>query len=81
MPERKQWTADREVDLELARALVARQHPDLGALEARPFAEGWDNALFLFGAPADPETWVFRFPRREVAVPLMRTELGPSCHR
>jgi aminoglycoside phosphotransferase (APT) family kinase protein len=36
-----------------------------------PLAEGWDNTVHLVG-----DTWVFRFPRRAVALPGFRRELA-----
>lgn len=61
--------AEVRVDAALARVLIDEQFPELEAAEVRPFGEGWDNAAFL----VDDEL-VFRFPRRAVAVPLLRAE-------
>ncbi len=63
------WTPEKVVDLSLARALITRQFPTLGALPVKPFGEGFDNTAYLVG-----EEWVFRFPRRQVAVPLIEAE-------
>ena len=68
MPE---WDADVEIDARLVRALLEEQFPDLDASSARLLAEGWDNAVWLV-----EERWAFRFPRREVAVPLVDRELA-----
>jgi aminoglycoside phosphotransferase (APT) family kinase protein len=54
---------------ELAQELIAAQFPQLGGLEVRPFGAGFDNTAFLLGGE-----WVFRFPRRQIAVPLMERE-------
>lgn len=62
------WEAERDVDRELARALVAEQFPELADLEPRPFGAGWDNTAWRFGE------WVFRFPRRAFAVPFLEKE-------
>jgi aminoglycoside phosphotransferase (APT) family kinase protein len=62
------WKAERAVSLDEARALVAAQFPELRDASVRPFGEGWDNTVFLVG------DFVFRFPRRAIAVPLLETE-------
>lgn len=67
----EQWTAEVEIGPGVARAAIARQFPELGSLAVEPFGEGWDNAAFLIGG-----TYVFRFPRRKVAVDLIERELG-----
>jgi aminoglycoside phosphotransferase (APT) family kinase protein len=64
------WTADLVVDEELGRRLLA-QFPELEVERLRPFAEGWDYAIWLVN-----ERWTFRFPRREIAVPGMRREMA-----
>jgi aminoglycoside phosphotransferase (APT) family kinase protein len=64
------WTPEREVDAELARALVEEQFPQFKPARIAHLGEGWDNAVF-----AANEKWVFRFPRRQMAVPLIEAEL------
>jgi aminoglycoside phosphotransferase (APT) family kinase protein len=68
------WTPEREVSPEMALALVRDQFPALGA-GAPPAIErigvGWDNVAYLVGG-----RFVFRFPQRSIAVPLLETE---SC--
>lgn len=61
--------ADIELGPDLVRALVA---PLVGAppRDVRPAGEGWDNAAFLVDG-----TWLFRFPRRAAAVPLLEREV------
>ena len=63
------WTADIEVTAELARSLVEAQFPALAPVRLEPFGEGWDNAAWLVNGD-----WVFRFPRRKFAAPLLETE-------
>jgi aminoglycoside phosphotransferase (APT) family kinase protein len=63
-----EWSAEFTVDEALARELVGGFFTPRSL---RPLAEGWDNAVWL----AD-ERWVFRFPRREVAIPGVRRELA-----
>lgn len=70
-----EWTAEVTVGEELARRLIGEQFPDLAARSARLLAEGWDNTVWLVD-----ETWVFRFPRREIAVPLVERELAVLPH-
>jgi aminoglycoside phosphotransferase (APT) family kinase protein len=64
------WTAELVVDEQLVRRLLAR-FPELDAETVRPFAEGWDYAIWLVD-----ERWAFRFPRREIAVPGVRREIA-----
>jgi aminoglycoside phosphotransferase (APT) family kinase protein len=64
------WAPDVVVDEVLAAQLVRTQFPDLADLPVRPFAAGWDNAVFSVG----PDL-VFRFVHRAIAVPLAEREL------
>jgi aminoglycoside phosphotransferase (APT) family kinase protein len=64
-----EWTAERAVDAELARALIVEQFPQLAAARVERFGEGWDNTALLVDGG-----WVFRFPRRAIAVPLIELE-------
>src|SRR4051794_7564958 len=61
--------AEHEVDEDLARALLAAQHPDLADPPIRPGAQGWDNVMFRLG-----EDLALRLPRRAVAAGLIATE-------
>ncbi len=65
------WTADIEIDEELAMRLVAEQFPELAHLPLEPLGLGWDNAVFVVGG-----RFAFRFPRRRVAVPLIAREIA-----
>jgi aminoglycoside phosphotransferase (APT) family kinase protein len=64
------WLPEREVSPALARALVESQFPQLAPAQVAPLGEGWDNTVYTVN-----EKWVFRFPRRQIAVPLLETEL------
>jgi aminoglycoside phosphotransferase (APT) family kinase protein len=64
------WAAERPCPADRAAALVAATFPQLAGLPVVPLAEGWDNTVHLVG-----DTWVFRFPRRAVALPGFRREL------
>lgn len=64
------WTAEVVVDAPLAAQLIATQFPELAPRRVEPFGEGFDNTAYL----VDGE-WVFRFPRRQIAVPTLQAEL------
>ena len=66
MPE---WRAEIVVDERLARRLIG-QFTELEVESLRPFAEGWDYAIWLVN-----ETLAFRFPRREIAVSGVEREI------
>jgi len=61
--------AEVHIDCSLAAALVEEQFPQLKPVWIEPFGQGWDNIAFLVN-----QTYVFRFPRRKFAVPLMESE-------
>jgi aminoglycoside phosphotransferase (APT) family kinase protein len=63
------WAAERVVDPVLAKALIESQFPDLAPTRLEPFGEGWDNTAYQVNGRL-----VFRFPRRQIAVPLIETE-------
>jgi aminoglycoside phosphotransferase (APT) family kinase protein len=65
------WTAEVEVDEGLARRLIAAQFPQVELATLAPLGVGWDNTVWLVD-----ERWVFRFPRRDVAIPGFERELG-----
>jgi aminoglycoside phosphotransferase (APT) family kinase protein len=66
----REWRAEQVVDEDLARRLLG-QFPELAVESLEPFAEGWDYALWLVD-----ETWVFRFPRREIAIAGVEREIA-----
>jgi aminoglycoside phosphotransferase (APT) family kinase protein len=68
MPE---WSAEVTVDEELARRLIAAQFPELALDSLTLLGEGWDNTVWLVD-----ERWVFRFPRRELAIPGVEREIA-----
>lgn len=61
--------AEVEITVELVRALLAEQQPDLAGLVIEPLDSGWDNTMFRLGA-----RYVIRLPRREVAAKLILNE-------
>jgi aminoglycoside phosphotransferase (APT) family kinase protein len=64
------WDPEIAVDPDLARRLLAEQFPALAGVPVRLLGAGWDNTVYAVG-----EEWVFRFPRREVTLPGLRTEI------
>lgn len=72
MPE---WSPDVAVDKRLVHRLLRAQFPDLAELPLRLLAEGWDNAVWLVG-----ERWVFRIPRRAIAIPGVEREIRVLPH-
>lgn len=67
---RSQWTAEVEVTPQAAAELIREQFPGLGARQVTALETGWDNTAFVVNGQ-----WLFRFPRREVAVPGVRREI------
>ena len=65
----KPWLPEVEVPPPLARALIESQCPALAPVRVQLMGEGWDNTAYLVNGE-----WVFRFPRRAIAVPLLETE-------
>jgi aminoglycoside phosphotransferase (APT) family kinase protein len=65
-----EWRPEVDLDDALVRRLLAEQFPGLAVGALRPFAEGWDNVLWLVD-----DTVAFRFPRRSIAVPGVEREI------
>ncbi|MDP1836778.1 MAG: phosphotransferase [Chlamydiales bacterium] len=63
------WEAEHIVEAPRALAMIQEQFPNLGAQNIKLIGVGWDNTAFLVD-----DTFVFRFPRRQIAVPLLRHE-------
>lgn len=63
------WTPECIVTEEWARTLVENQFPQLHPIHISMLGTGFDNTVFEVN-----EKYVFRFPRREVAVELIETE-------
>jgi aminoglycoside phosphotransferase (APT) family kinase protein len=68
---RPQWAAERPCDAARAARLIGAAFLALRDRPVRPLAEGWDNTVFLVDG-----TWVFRFPRRRVALPGFAREIA-----
>ncbi|MFI8684382.1 phosphotransferase [Rossellomorea sp. NPDC077527] len=63
------WDAEAEVTTRLARQLIESQFPDLIPTDLEIIDYGFDNTVIKVS-----DKWVFRFPRREIAVKLLETE-------
>ncbi|SDW59004.1 Predicted kinase, aminoglycoside phosphotransferase (APT) family [Marininema mesophilum] len=63
------WKAEREVHEKEARELIIDQFPHLSPLTLSRLGEGYDNTVYLVN-----HQYVFRFPRRKIAVPLLEAE-------
>ena len=63
------WTAEIEVSSKLAAALIDAQFAQLAPAGVELLGIGWDNTAFLVNGE-----YVFRFPRRQIAVALLETE-------
>jgi len=63
------WSPERLLSVVEVQALVDSSCPELAPCRARAFAEGWDNSAFLVN-----DAWIFRFPRRQVAVAGLECE-------
>ncbi|MWV42010.1 phosphotransferase [Paenibacillus sp. HJL G12] len=63
------WDAEWDVSEELASALIHGQFPQLASKRIKRLDHGWDNTVYLAG-----NEFVFRFPRRGVAVSLLEME-------
>jgi aminoglycoside phosphotransferase (APT) family kinase protein len=64
------WDADWEISEELAQRLISSQFPQLSSKKIKRLGSGWDNTVFLVG-----DEYVFRFPRRKVAIDSLRVEM------
>jgi aminoglycoside phosphotransferase (APT) family kinase protein len=64
-----QWTAERLLSADDAQRLIDEQFPTLRPSRATLLGAGWDNTAFLVN-----EAYVFRFPRRQVAVDFITAE-------
>ncbi|MCQ2011075.1 phosphotransferase [Sporolactobacillus sp. STSJ-5] len=65
------WDPEQVVSEKLARTLIERQFPELAPAKVSALGEGYDNTVYLVN-----ERYVFRFPRRQIAVGLLRAESG-----
>lgn len=64
-----QWEPQRTLESPLALELIREQFPSLSPMKIRLLGAGWDNTAFVVN-----EDLIFRFPRREIAIPLLEAE-------
>jgi aminoglycoside phosphotransferase (APT) family kinase protein len=65
----RQWEAEQTIEPPMALQIIKEQFPELSAESIRLLGVGWDNTAFVIN-----EDLVFRFPRREIALPLLEAE-------
>ncbi|WP_064094254.1 phosphotransferase [Rossellomorea aquimaris] len=72
------WEPEVAMTIEVARELIGTQFPELAPLQLNIMDYGFDNTVFQVN-----HRWVFRFPRREIAVELLEAEGGilPFLHQ
>ncbi|MDL4817100.1 phosphotransferase [Actinomadura opuntiae] len=70
-PPAPEWAPEHEVTADAAAGLIGTRFPELAGAPVEPLAVGWDNTVFLVGG-----AWVFRFPRRRIAVPGVEREMA-----
>lgn len=63
------WLPDRTVTANQAEQLISKDFPELHPVHAEMLGHGFDNTVFKVNGQ-----YVFRFPRREIAVDLLKTE-------
>jgi aminoglycoside phosphotransferase (APT) family kinase protein len=66
----KQWDADIHITPEIAHQVISAQFPELRPVEVQPFSEGWDNVVYAVN-----DWYLFRFPRRELVLPVLDNAL------
>lgn len=74
-----QWKAEQIIEPPMALQSIKEQFPELSAENIRLLGAGWDNTAFIIN-----EELIFRFPRREIALPLLEAEwcaLPKLAHR
>lgn len=64
-----QWEPQQTLEPPLALKLIQEQFPGISAINIRLLGAGWDNTAFVIN-----EDLIFRFPRREIAIPLLEAE-------
>jgi aminoglycoside phosphotransferase (APT) family kinase protein len=65
-----EWSPEVTVDADFARRLISAQFPDVALDSLTLIGEGWDNTVWLVDGH-----WVFRFPRRTLAIPGVEREI------
>lgn len=65
----RQWEPQQTIEPPMALQLIKEQFPELSSKNIRLLGAGWDNTAFIID-----EELIFRFPRREIALPLLEAE-------
>ncbi|MFC1745961.1 phosphotransferase [Candidatus Riflebacteria bacterium] len=65
----KQWQAEYALSPVQAHSLIEKQFPQLLPINLEPLGDGWDNTAFYVN-----KAFVFRFPRRHMAVKWLENE-------
>ncbi|MDP4084907.1 MAG: phosphotransferase [Bacillota bacterium] len=65
----KPWSPEVAIPIKKARLLIEKQFPQINPIQISHFGEGFDNTVFNVN-----NQYVFRFPRREIAVSLLKIE-------
>lgn len=63
------WEAEQIIEPPIALQLIQEQFPELSPKNIRLLGSGWDNTAFIIN-----EELIFRFPRREIALPFLEAE-------
>ena len=63
------WSPEQAIPIEHAGAIIEKQFPELKPAKLQKLGEGFDNSVFMVN-----DQYVFRFPRRKIAVELIETE-------
>lgn len=64
------WAAEIVVTPQFAAGLISEQFPVLSGKPVTVLETGWDNTAFVVDGQ-----WLFRFPRRQIALPGVRREI------
>jgi aminoglycoside phosphotransferase (APT) family kinase protein len=65
------WQPQLEITPVLAQQLISGQFPEVCPVTVRYLSAGWDNTVYAVNGQ-----WLFRFPHRALAAPLINTEIG-----
>ncbi|MCA9314973.1 MAG: phosphotransferase [Planctomycetes bacterium] len=66
---RRPWAEEIALSEPVARAAIEAAFPDLAPAQLTPLAPGWDHHIWRVN-----EQYVFRFPRRHMAIPTLEAE-------
>lgn len=72
----RSWAAEHPVDEQMARSLIEAQFPALAPVRLKLLGAGWDNTAYRVNGAQ-----VFRFPRRQIAVDLLESEVQGVANR